>query len=108
MVASAGEMLHTEDEAADISATGVLLTLDTKDRPHVSATLYHADGTASYLVECSDTDSGTDDDWHTLSDQDTTQSFRFQGTVPERFVRVRVDGAGAADETADLSIQAAP
>lgn len=106
MVSSYGEGLYARDEAADISSTGVLLTLDTKDRSVVSAVLYHADGDASYVVECSDTDSDTDADWHTLSDQDTTSSFRYQGDVPERFVRIRVDGSGGANENADVSIQA--
>lgn len=98
-------LLYVNDEAADITSTGVLLTLDTQDRPHVSATLYHAGANADYLVECSDTDSASNEDWHTLADNDATQSFRFQGTVPERYVRVRVDTA-ATSGTADLSIQA--
>lgn len=100
------DYLHTEDESADISAAGVLLTLDTRDRPFVAATLYHADANADYLVECSDTDSDTDADWHALADNDTTQSFRFQGTVPDRYVRIRCDTAAAANDTADLSITA--
>lgn len=100
------DYLHTEDESADISATGVLLTLDTFDRPFVAATLYHADANADYLVECSDTNSNADADWYTLADNDTTQSFRFQGTVPEKWVRIRCDTAAAADDTADLSLTA--
>lgn len=99
-------LLYTRDEAADISSTGVLVTLDTKDRAHVSATLYHADADADYVVECSDSDSNTDADWHSLADNDTTSSFRFQGTVPERFVRVRVDTAATSNDTADVSVQA--
>lgn len=100
------DYLYERDESADISSTGVVATLDTQDRPHVSATLYHADANANYLVECSDTDSGSNEDWHTLADNDSTQGFRFQGTVPERYVRVRVDGAAGSSDTADLSIQA--
>lgn len=103
-----GEGVYVNDETADISGTGVLITLDTEDRPHVSAVLYHADADASYVVECSDTDSNTDADWHQLSDQNTTQSFRFQGTVPERWVRIRVDSSASASDTADVSIQANP
>lgn len=98
--------LYARDESADITSTGVVLTLDTQDRSQVSATLYHAGANADYLVECSDTDSGTNDDWHALADNDATQSFRFQGTVPERFVRIRIDSA-ATSGTADVSIQAA-
>lgn len=98
--------LHVESESADISGTGVLITLDTLDRPFVAATLYHADANADYLVECSDTDSGSNEDWHALADNDTTQSFRFQGTVPERFVRIRVDSAASANDTADVAIEA--
>lgn len=103
---SENSLLYTSAESADLSSTGVLLTLDTKDRPYVSATLYHADADADYLVECSDSDSDTDADWHTLSDQNTTSSFRFEGRVPERFVRVRVDTAATSGDTADVSIQA--
>lgn len=99
-------LLYDRDETADISAVGVVAKLDTEDRPHVSATLYHADANADYLVECSDTDSGSNEDWHTLADNDATQSFRFEGTVPERWVRVRVDTAASANDIADLSIQA--
>lgn len=98
-------LLYVNDESADITSTGVLLTLDTQDRKSVSATLYHAGSNADYLVECSDSNSGTNADWHTLADNDATTGFRFQGDVPERYVRVRVDTA-ATSGTADLSIQA--
>jgi hypothetical protein len=103
---SINEHLYVQDETADISSTGVLLTLDTEDRPHVSAVLYHADANADYLVECSDTDSSSNEDWDTLADNDATQSLRFEGRGPERYVRVRVDTAAGSTDTADVSIQA--
>lgn len=106
MVASYGEGLYASDEAVDITSTGVKLTLDTKDRSAVSVVLYHATNTADYVVECSDTDSETDADWHTLDDNDTTDSFRFQGTVPERFVRLRLDANAAGSGTGDAAIHA--
>jgi len=98
--------LYDTDETADISTTGTVAKLNTEDRPHVAATLFHADANADYLVECSDTDSDTDADWHTLADNDATQSFRFQGTVPERWVRVRVDTAAGSSDEADVGITA--
>lgn len=100
------DYLYNRDESADISSKATILTLDTQDRPHVSAILAHADANADYLVECSDTDSGSNEDWHTLADNDSTQSFRFQGTVPSRYVRIRVDSSAAGGNTADVTIQA--
>lgn len=103
---SRNNYLYNESDSIDISATGEKLKLDTKDRPHVSVILYHADNDASYVVESSWDDRVANEDWHTLSDQDTTSSFRFQGTVPERYVRLRVDGSVGAGNSSDASIQA--
>lgn len=99
-------LLYNRSTSADIGNTSVIAKLDTEDRPHVSAVLYHADANADYLVEASDTDSSADADWHALADNDATQSFRFEGTVPERWVRLRVDSAAGGGNTSDVSIQA--
>lgn len=97
---------YNNDDAADISGTGVILTLDTKDRALVSAILHEATASASYLVESHYDEDGADAEWHTLADNDTTTGFRFEGRVPERYVRIRVDGAAAGGDTAHVSLNA--
>lgn len=99
-------LLYNRSTSADIGNTSTLLTLDTQDRPHVSAVLFNATADASYLVETSDDNPSSDGDWHILSDQDTTQSFRVQDTVPERYVRLRVDGAAGNGNTSKVGLQA--
>lgn len=100
--------LYNTSETADITTTGEKLKLDTIDRDQVSAVLYHADSTANYTVQVADAKSATMDDWFNVSTQVQTSSFRFQGTVPERYVRVFENGTDTASgsDTADLSLQA--
>lgn len=97
---------YTEEESADISSTGVLLTLDTKDRKNVAAVLHDADADADYIVESHYKDSDTDSEWQTLADNDTTSEFREEHVVPERWVRIRCDTAAGASDTAHVSISA--
>lgn len=97
---------YTDDPSADISSTGEVLKLDTKDRPFVTAILHDADAAADYLVESHHEDSDTDSEWTTLADNDVTTGFRFSDRVPERWVRIRVDSAVSVGDTAHLSINA--
>lgn len=101
-------LLYNSSESIDITTTGDKLTLDTVDRHNVAVTLYHADNSSDFRVQVSDTDSATMADWHNVSTQTTTTGFRFQGTVPERWVRLFENGTGSAtgSDTADASIQA--
>lgn len=102
-----GEELYNEDGSVAIDSTGTLLTLDTDDRPFVSVVLHDAGASADYVVEGHYKDSATDSEWHNLADNDATQGFRFEGRVPERYVRVRIDAnAAAGGNTAVLSINA--
>lgn len=99
-------LLYNRSTSADIGNTSVISKLDTQDRPFVSAVLFNATADASYVVESASTDDADDNNWHTLSDQDTTQSFRFQGTAPEPWVRMRVDVAAGNVNTSVVGIHA--
>lgn len=97
---------YTEDDSVDITSTGEKLKLDTEGLEEVSVVLHDADNSADYVVECHYKDSSTDSEWHTLSDKSGTSGFRFQGTVPERYVRLRLDANSAGSGTGVASINA--
>jgi len=101
-----GKELYEDDTSVDITSTGEKLKLDTEDRPYVSAVLHDADNSADFVVEAHYKDSSTDSEWHNLADNDATTGFRFEGRVPERYVRVRLDANSAGSGTGVLSINA--